>query len=176
MRARLKAAAAFIDRANRTLGSLLGWTVILLVLVQFLLVLASSVFHLGSIKFQESLLYLNSLMFLGAAGYVLLENGHVRVDLNYRDAPKAFKARVDLWGTLFFLWPVCGLILWFGLPLAINSWAGLEASQETSGLPLVFLLKSFIPLFALTLAAQGLSLISRSLDVLRPERDAEREG
>jgi TRAP-type mannitol/chloroaromatic compound transport system permease small subunit len=168
MRARLKAAAAFIDRANRGLGRVLGWTVILLVLVQFMLVLTSSVFHVGSIKFQESLLYLNSVMFLGGAGYVLLVDGHVRVDLNYQGASKRYQAKVNFWGTIFFLWPVCGLILWYGLPLAIDSWAQLETSQETSGLPLFFLMKSFIPLFGLTLAAQGVSLVSASLDVLKP--------
>ena len=64
---------------------------------------------------------------------------------------------------------MCGLILWYGLPLAINSWATLEASQETSGLPIFFLMKSFIPLFALTLAAQGISLVNASLEVLKPE-------
>ena len=176
MRTRLKAAAAMIDRANRVLGSVLGWTVILLVLVQFMLVLTTSVFHIGSIKAQESLLYLNSLMFLGGAGYVLLVDGHVRVDLKYRAASKRFRAKVNLWGTLLLLWPVCGLLLWYGLPLAIDSWATLETSQETSGLPLFFLMKSFIPLFALTLAAQGLSLVSASLDVLKPEPDPKLEG
>ena len=85
-------------------------------------------------------------------------------------------ARVNFWGTLLFLWPVCALILWFGLPLAVGSWIVLEASQETSGLPLFFLLKSFIPLFAVTLAAQGVSLISKSLEVLKPEADPDAEG
>ena len=176
MRTRLKAAAAWIEGANRTLGRVLGWTVILLVLIQFMLVLSSSVFHIGSIKLQESLLYLNSLMFLGGAGYVLLVDGHVRVDLKYRSASRHFQARVNFWGTLLFLWPVCALILWFGLPLAVGSWIVLEASQETSGLPLFFLLKSFIPLFAVTLAAQGVSLISKSLEVLKPEADPDAEG
>ncbi len=169
MRTRLRAAAKFVDRANRALGRLLGWTVILLVLIQFTLVLSSSVFHIGSIKFQESLLYLNALMFLGGAGYVLAVDGHVRVDLKYRSASRRFQAKVNLWGTLLLLWPVCGLILWYGLPLAIASWATLEASQETSGLPIFFLMKSFIPLFALTLAAQGISLVNASLEVLKPE-------
>jgi len=176
MRSRLRAAAALIDRANRALGSLLGWTVIFLVLVQFLLVLTTSVFHFGSIKAQESLLYLNSLMFLGGAGYVLLVDGHVRVDLKYRGAPKRYRALVNLLGTFLFLWPVCGLILWYGLPLAIDSWAGLETSQETSGLPLFFLMKSFIPLFAIVLAAQGISLVSASLDQLWPGTASDPEG
>lgn len=176
MRSRLRAAAKFVDRANRALGRLLGWTVILLVLVQFTLVLGSSVFHIGSIKFQESLLYLNALMFLGGAGYVLAVDGHVRVDLKYRSASRRFRAKVNLWGTLFLLWPVCGLILWYGLPMAIASWATFEASQETSGLPIFFLMKSFIPLFALSLAAQGISLVSASLDVLKPGPGRPAEG
>ena len=42
-----------------------------------------------------------------------------------------------------------------------RSWAILERSRETSGLPLVFLLKTLIPLFALLLALQGMAQAMR---------------
>jgi len=80
---KLLALANRLDAINDWLGRTLSYTVILLVLVQFAIVVMSGNFRVGSIKLQESLLYINALMFLGAAGYVLLKDAHVRVDVFY---------------------------------------------------------------------------------------------
>ena len=54
--------------------------------------------------------------------------------------------------------------LWFALPYVARSWAILETSRETSGLPAVFLLKTLIPVFALLMALQGVSQAIRRRD------------
>lgn len=159
--------SAKIDQFNHALGKSLIWMGLLLVLVQFSLVVASHVFHMGSIAAQELLFYINSLMFLGGAGYTLLHDKHVRVDVFYRDAPATRKHKVNLLGSLFLLLPIV-LLLWISAtPFVISSWLVLEGSIETSGLPAVFILKSFILLFALSLSAQAISLIIQSLHGLR---------
>ncbi|MCH8172890.1 MAG: TRAP transporter small permease subunit [Proteobacteria bacterium] len=151
-----------LDALNEALGKALGPLVIVLVLVQFALVIMSGVFHVGSIKLQESLLYINSLMFLGAAGYTLLKDAHVRVDVFYRDAPERKKAKINLAGTLFLLFPFLVFVWVIAIPYVFTSWRNLEASFETSGLPIVYILKSFILLFAFSLSIQGVSLAVRS--------------
>jgi len=151
-----------LDAFNGWLGRTLSYLVIVLVMVQFGLVVMSANFQAGSIKLQESLLYINSLMFLGAAGFTLLHDRHVRVDIFYRDAPERAKARTNFLGTLCLLFPFLVFVWWVGLPYALSSWGDLESSFETSGLPIVYVLKSFILLFALNLSAQGLSLGFRS--------------
>jgi len=151
-----------LDAFNGWLGRVLGYLVIVLVLLQFALVVMSSNFQAGSIKLQESLLYINACMFLGAAGFTLLHDRHVRVDIFYRDAPERTKARINFLGTLVLLFPFLIFVWWVGLPYALSSWGDLEASFETSGLPIVFILKSFILLFAFNLSAQGASLAIRS--------------
>ena len=56
--------------------------------------------------------------------------------------------------------------LWLSLPYVARSWAILERSREASGLPLVFLLKTLIPLFALLMALQGVAQAIRSIAML----------
>lgn len=159
---KLLALANRLDAINDWLGRTLSYTVILLVLVQFAIVVMSGNFRVGSIKLQESLLYINALMFLGAAGYVLLKDAHVRVDVFYRDASPGRKARINFFGTLFFLFPVVAFVWVIGLPYVLSSIQNLEASFETSGLQIVYVLKSFILLFAFSLTIQGISLAIRS--------------
>ena len=156
-----------LDALNEMLGKALGPLVIVLVLVQFALVIMSGVFHIGSIKLQESLLYINSLMFLGAAGYTLLHDRHVRVDIFYRDAPEQKKAKINFFGTVFLLFPFLVFVWAIAIPYVFSSWMNLEASFETSGLPVVYILKSFILLFAFSLSIQGISLGVRSYAALK---------
>jgi TRAP-type mannitol/chloroaromatic compound transport system permease small subunit len=156
--------ADFLDAFNERLGKALGVLVIALVIVQFAIVIMSANFKAGSIWLQESLLYMNSLMFLGAAGFVLLKDEHVRVDIFYRDKSERTKSIVDLLGHLLLLLPFMVFIWIIGSPYVATSWANLEGSFETSGLQIVFILKSFFLLFALTLSFQGLSGIIRALN------------
>lgn len=159
--------AGRLDAINAGIGAAVKWAVIVLVIVQFGLVLGHYVFRVGSIMAQESLLYINAFLFLTAAGVTLLEDGHVRVDIFYRGASRRYKARVDFWGTAVFLIPVLALLWVYGLPYAANSWAELEGSIETGGLPAVFLLKTLILFAAATLSLQAVALLLRSWLTLR---------
>ena len=82
------------------------------------------------------------------------------------------KAMVDLLGALLLLIPFAGAILYFSLPYVARSWSMFEGSRETSGLPLVFLLKTLIPVFAAMLILQGLSQAIRAYGVLGEKRAA----
>jgi TRAP-type mannitol/chloroaromatic compound transport system permease small subunit len=157
------AGASLIDKLNETLGKIISWAALGLILTQFALVLIHYIFHETSIFMQESLLYMHSLIFLGGAGYTLLHNGHVRVDVAYSHfSPKA-KAYVNLIGCIIFLFPVCGFIGYYAWPYVVSSWDVLESSQELGGIPAVFILKSFILLFSFNMMLQGLSIILNSI-------------
>ena len=164
--------AGFIDRANGLIGRWVSWLALFMVLVQFLLVIMRYVFGIGSILIQESLIYAHGTLFMMAAGYTLLMDGHVRVDVFYRGTSAAKKAIVDLCGVLFLLLPVCYLLWDASWPYVAESWKVLEGSRETSGIQGVFLLKTVILVFVALLALQGLSLAIRSLMVLTGHGDA----
>ncbi len=151
--------ARVTDRLNEWLGSKLAWLTLAMVLLQFVIVVMRYVFGLGSVKLQESIVYLHATVFMAAAGYTLLHNGHVRCDIFYSPASPRAKAWVDLFGVLVFLLPMCALIAWIAWPYVAAAWAVREGSPEGSlGIPGVFLLKTVILVFAALLALQGLAL------------------
>jgi len=159
--------ANLIDALNRSIGRTTAWLAAVMIVVQFAIVLLRYVFGIGVLVLQESLTYMFSMLFMLGAGYTLLQDGHVRVDIFYRTAKVKSNALVDFLGSVFFLIPCCGLILIISQPYVAASWAVLEGSKETSGIPGVFLLKSLIPVFAILLLLQGLALAIRAFAALR---------
>lgn len=157
----------WIDTFNDRIGTTLSWLAIVMVLTQFASVVMRYIFGLSFIWMQESVVYLHATLFMMGAGYTLLHEGHVRVDIFYRTAPPRKKAMVDLAGSLVFLLPVCGLILWASVPYVMRSWAMGEGSQETSGIQALYLLKSLILAFAVLMALQGVAMALRSILTLR---------
>ncbi|RVU39807.1 TRAP transporter small permease subunit [Hwanghaeella grinnelliae] len=157
-----------------------AWMAMLMVLVQFAVVVLRYIFGYGSIFMQESILYLHGFVFMLGASYALLHDGHVRVDIFYREASPETKAKIDIFGVLFFLIPVCTALFIYVLPYVQNSWAQLEGSNETSGIPARFILKTAIPVFCVLMSLQGVSIIIHSLNVLAgretPKSDEEHEG
>ncbi len=157
-----------IDRLTIMIGRAVAWLVLVVVLLQFGLVLARYAFGLGSIWLTETVIYAHATLFMLAAAWTLRAGGHVRVDVFYAEATPRTKAIIDLAGSMFLLLPFALVLVWLSVPYAARSWAILERSQESSGLPLVFVLKTLIPLFAALMALQGIAQAVRALAVLRP--------
>ena len=170
MLATLTTIADRIDRLNTTIGRAVAWLALVIVVLQFALVLARYLFGLGSIWLTESVIYGHAALFLLAAAWTLRTGGHVRVDIFYADASPRTQAKVDLAGAMLLLLPFALVLLWLSTPYAARSWAILERSQESSGLPLVFALKTLIPLFAVLMALQGIAQAIRAWRVLAGPR------
>lgn len=151
-----------VDWVNERIGRLIAWLAVAMVLVQFAVVIARYVFAIGSIPVQESIWYMHGILFMVGAGYTLLHDGHVRVDIFYREASPRRKALTDLLGVVFLLLPVCIALLVFSWGYVLNSWRVFEGSTETSGLPFIYLLKTVIWVFAVLVALQGLSLAAKA--------------
>jgi len=164
-----------IDAINERIGRVVSWLALFMVLVQFIVVVMRYVFGIGSIFMQESIVYMHAIVFLGAAGYTLLHDGHVRVDIFYGSASPRRKAQINLLGVLIFLWPVCILTLNVSERFVTSSWAVLEGSPEGSGIPAVFLLKTVIPVAIFLLMLQGFSLAVKSLAVILGDAPAPQE-
>ncbi len=160
------ALADAIDWLNRTIGRAAAWLCLVVVAIQFAVVVLRYLFGIGSIWLQESIIYSHAAMFLLVAAWTLKNDGHVRVDIFYTSASPRTKAIVDLCGALLLLIPFAVAILWFSLPYVARSWATMEGSREASGLPLVFVLKTLIPVFAAMLILQGLAQAMRAWSVL----------
>ena len=164
--AHMTAVADRIDRLTGAIGRAAAWLLLAVVLLQFGLVVARYLFGIGSIWLTETVIYAHAAVFMLAAAWTLRLGGHVRVDIFYGDASPRTKAKIDLAGSLFLLLPFAFLLFLLSVPYAARSWAILEHSQEVSGLPLVFVLKTLIPIFALLMALQGIAQAIRAAAAL----------
>jgi TRAP-type mannitol/chloroaromatic compound transport system permease small subunit len=180
----------FIDGVNDRIGRAVAWLMLTMVLMTcFVVLLRYAILPLtaplqeiewfaGSIglpliwlrenyvKLQESYVWMHGITFMAGAGYTLLHDGHVRVDIFYRGSSPRYQAWVNLIGTLLLLFPVMSVIGYYAYPYVMDSWAKLEASREAGGLQGLYLLKSMLLVFVVLTIAQGVSLIFRSILVL----------
>lgn len=138
-------------------GRAVAWLALLLVLLVCYDVAMRYVFRSGSIGAQELAWHLYALLFLLGAAYTLKHDGHVRVDIIYQRLPLSARAWIDLAGALFFLLPLCVLVIATSVPFAYQAFVHAEGSPDVGGLPYRFLLKSAIPLGFALLALQGVA-------------------
>lgn len=161
----------FVDRLNDAMGRGVAWLTLAMVLITFTVMILRYVFSIGWVWLQESYVWMHGIVFMVGAGYTLLHNGHVRVDIFYRSAGPRYKALVDILGAFFLLLPMVTLVFMMAFGYVATSWSMLEESREAGGMPGLFLLKSVIPVFCLLTGLQGLSLAGRSLMILRGHPD-----
>jgi len=162
----LAAVGQGIDALNERIGNTVAWLTLAMVLVTFCVVVLRYVFDVGFVWLQESYVWMHGIVFMLGAGYTLLHQGHVRVDIVYSGASPRYKAWVDLGGVLLLLWPMLLALWWVAWPYVAGSWSRLEASREAGGLPGLFLLKTVLLAFCLLLGLQGLSLAIRCIFLL----------
>ncbi|MCU0559826.1 MAG: TRAP transporter small permease subunit [Desulfobacterales bacterium] len=153
----------WIDTLNERVGRGTGWAALGLVLVVFADVVMRYLFNTSFVFVQELEWQLFAFIFLIGAGYTLLYDGHVRVDIIYqRYGPKG-KAWTNLLGVALFLIPGCLLIISTSWHFAFRSWVMGEGSPDPGGIPYRFIVKSFIPVGFSLLLLQGISLGLHSL-------------
>jgi TRAP-type mannitol/chloroaromatic compound transport system permease small subunit len=152
-----------LDKINRQVGRVVMWAALAMVLVQFGIVLLRYVFGFTSIFINETVLYLHASLFMLGAGYTLLMEGHVRVDIFYAPLSSRHKAMVDIFGHLCLMLPALAILLYYSWPSVRRAWSILEGPISVGGVPASFLLKSLIPAFCVLLLVQGLSALIRDL-------------
>ena len=141
------------------LGRFFSLLLPIIIVLNVLIVLSRYVFGVGLVAFQELVLYLHAIIFLGCAGCVLLKDEHVRVDIFYRDQSNKKKNLVNFIGIVFFLLPSVFVIGWYSIDFIFISWSIGESSTEPGGLPYVYIQKSFILLFPVLLFLASIKLL-----------------
>lgn len=159
--------AQWINQLNYRMGQMISWLTLILVALVIIVVLSRYLLGIGSIAIQESVTYVHAVIFMLGLAFTLQRGGHVRVDIFYRDFSARRKAIVDLIGTVIFLLPFCGLILFGSWDYVMASWSIKESSSETGGIAAVYLLKTLMLFMPITLALQGLAQIIDSVLVLK---------
>lgn len=183
-KAPLSSLANGVERLSKSVGHIVAWGTLVMVITTALVVILRHVFQVGWIWLQEIAVYMHALVFLLGAAYTLSDNEHVRVDVFYRTMSRSKKRIVETIGTLLFLIPSMLFILWTSWSYVISSWATNETSHETGGLvyPFPSLLKTSILIASALLILQGLAMLVRlwhppsSESVSQLEKDGDRSA
>jgi TRAP-type mannitol/chloroaromatic compound transport system permease small subunit len=170
----LIAIAKAIDAVNEHVGRAVLWLVGAATLISAANALARYGLGRSSNAWLEIQWYLFGAIILLAAGYTLKHNGHVRIDVIYGRFSARTQAWIDLFGALFFLLPLCGLMVWLAWPGFVDSFVSGETSPDAGGL-IRWPVRLLIPLGFALLALQGVAEVIKRIAYLRGEAKLTRE-
>ena len=154
-----------IDRCTDHLGRWLYWLILIAVLISASNAAVRKTFNVSSNAFLEIQWYLFSAIFLLAAGYTLLRNEHVRIDVVTGRLSKRAQAWIDIFGTIFFLLPMAILIGWLSWPIFVDTFQRHEVSTNAGGL-IIWPARLLMPIGFLLLAIQGISEVIKRVAFL----------
>ena len=153
----------FGDSSIERLGNVLNVLMIALVCVVIVVVVGRYFFEIGSVALQELTTYLHATIFMLGIAYTLKHDGHVRVDIFYRNFSKRSQALINVIGGLVFILPISVFIGWSSWEYVLASWSIMETSIENNGLPFVYLLKTVMLIMPFLLVIQGLITVTKNL-------------
>ncbi len=161
----------FIDTLNEKIGHGVSWALLAAVLICTGNALIRYTFNTSSNAWLEIQWYLFSAIFLLGSSYTLRRNEHVRIDVISGRFSKRTQVWMDIFGFVFFLLPMTGLIFYFAAPYALESIRNQEMSNNAGGL-IVWPAKLLIPIGFLMLSLQGISELIKRIGYLQGLVDA----
>jgi len=157
----LLALSRAIDAFTERVGRLVYWLVLIVVLISAANASVRKMFNYSSNSYLEIQWYLFSVIFLFGAGYTLLRNEHVRIDIIQGKLSPRGQNWIDVIGILLFLMPMSIIIMWLSWPLFLDSLARHEVSTNAGGL-IIWPARLMVPIGFALLIIQGISeLIKR---------------
>lgn len=156
----------FVDRWNERFGHLLYWLILLTVLISAGNAVVRKAFNWSSNGLLEIQWYLFAAVFLLGAGYTLLRNEHVRIDVIAGRLSKRAQAWIDIIGTIFFLLPMAIVIGYLAWPLFLDAFRRNEVSTNAGGL-IIWPARLLVPVGFAILVIQALSELVKRIAFLR---------
>ena len=155
-----------IDALNEHVGKLSYWLILAAVLISTGNAIVRYSLNMSSNAWLEIQWYLFSFVFLFCAGYTLLHNQHVRIDVVSGYLSGRGRAWIDIFGTIFFLLPMAIAIMWLSWPVFLDAYRSNEVSTNAGGLT-VWPARLMLPAGFFLLVLQGLSELIKRVAFLR---------
>ena len=150
-----------IDRLNTLVGRWVAWLVLAAVLISAANAIVRKAFNTSSNAFLEIQWYLFAAVFLLAAGYTMLRQEHVKIDVISGRFSKRTQVKIDIFGICVFLLPFVVVVIDLSLPLVLRAYTMHEMSSNAGGL-VRWPVFAMLPLGFFLLGLQGISeLIKR---------------
>lgn len=158
--------SAAIDRMTEFVGRSLYWLILVMVLISTFNAIARKFLNMSSNAWLEVQWYLFSVVFLCCAGYALLRKEHIRIDIIANHLSDRANHRIALFGHVFFLMPLCIIMIYLSWPYFMESVRVGEYSSNAGGLVRWPAKLTIVVGFALLLI-QGISEIIKQVGVMR---------
>jgi len=155
-----------IDALNEHVGRLTYWLILAAVLISAGNAVVRYSVNMSSNAWLEIQWYLFSFVFLFCAGYTLLHNQHVRIDVISGQLSGRARAWIDIFGTVFFLMPMAIAIMWLSWPVFLDAYRSGEVSTNAGGL-MVWPGRLMLPVGFFLLILQGVSELIKRIAFLR---------
>jgi TRAP-type mannitol/chloroaromatic compound transport system permease small subunit len=155
-----------IDALNEQVGKLSYWLILAAVLISAANAIVRYALNMSSNAWLEIQWYLFSFVFLFCAGYTLLHNQHVRIDVISARLSRRAQTWIDILGTIFFLLPMAVAIMWLSWPVFVDAYRSNEVSTNAGGLT-VWPARLMLPAGFFLLVLQGLSELIKRVAFLR---------
>jgi TRAP-type mannitol/chloroaromatic compound transport system permease small subunit len=155
-----------IDTLNEHVGRLTYWLILAAVLISAGNAVVRYTVNMSSNAWLEIQWYLFSFVFLFCAGYTLLHNQHVRIDVISGQLSGRARAWIDILGTVFFLMPMAIAIMWLSWPVFLDAYQSGEVSTNAGGLT-VWPGRLMLPVGFFLLILQGVSELIKRIAFLR---------
>ncbi|HWI35426.1 MAG TPA: TRAP transporter small permease subunit [Burkholderiales bacterium] len=165
----MKALLAFsraVDWLNEHLGRLVYWLVLVVALISAANATSRYALNAASNAWLELQWYLFAAIFLLCAGYTLLHNEHIRIDVVSSHLSRRTQIWIDIFGLVFFLLPMTLFIMWLSWPIFMNAWTSGEVSGNAGGL-VRWPARLLIPVGFFLLSLQGLSELVKRIAYLQ---------
>tara|TARA_B100001769_G_C21698048_1_gene385544 strand:+ start:31 stop:537 length:507 start_codon:yes stop_codon:yes gene_type:complete len=140
-----------IEKIINSLGKFISLMIPTMTILMIVIIVARYFLGIGLTGIQELVMYMHALVFLGCAGYVQYKDEHVRVDIFYRESSNSYKTKINFFLSLLFLLPLCFVVGYYSIELINMAWKIKEISTEAGGLGFVYIQKTLIALFPITL-------------------------
>jgi TRAP-type mannitol/chloroaromatic compound transport system permease small subunit len=155
-----------IDKLNNWLGKMVSWLILIAVLLSAGNAVVRYAIGDSSNAFLELQWVLIAAVFLIGAGYTLLHQQHVKVDIVYARFSRRTQLWIDIFGTVFFLFPMAFIVMWLSWPVFVAAYLSGEVSTNTGGLTLWWA-RLLVPVGFFLLLLQGLSELIKRIAILR---------
>jgi TRAP-type mannitol/chloroaromatic compound transport system permease small subunit len=155
-----------IDRISEFIGRWVAWLVLAAALVSALNASVRKAFNFSSNAFLEIQWYLFAGVFLLAAGYTLMRQEHVKIDVVSGRFSKRTQIWIDIIGLTCFLAPFVIIVIKLAMPLVTNAFVTGEMSSNAGGL-IRWPVFALLPLGLALLGMQGVSELIKRIAFLQ---------
>lgn len=160
-----------VDGINEIVGRVFSWAVVLIMLITVCDVAMRYFFNEPVLWAFAVVKQLYALQFMILAGFGLLHQKHIAVDVFTENLDRRKQALLSLISYLVFFLPFMLMLIWQSYQFAARSWATNETSWGVVSLP-IYPIKSVIVVAAVLLLLQGIATFMRELGVLLNRRES----